>query len=114
MRRRKPQSYGRAVVEDVNRIAIEADCLDEGVDDLGKVLKGVVEPVAVGRVREAEARQIWSSYMIAIGQCGNEVAKHVRRRGEAVQQEEWLMQFSGPLHDRNSWRHRSGSGDRPS
>src|SRR5689334_10656391 len=42
---------------------------------------------AVGRIREAESWQIGRDHTVAVGQGRNEVAEHVRRRWEAVQQE---------------------------
>ena len=64
----KPKPHGRAVVEDVNRVAFETDRLGEGVDDLGQVFKRIAEPFAVGRIREAESWEIRRDHMVAVGQ----------------------------------------------
>ena len=87
MRQRQAEPHGRAVIEDVNRVAFEADSLCEGVDDLGQVLKRVAEPLAVGCIREAESREVGCDHMVTLGQGRNEVTEHVRRCREAVQQE---------------------------
>ena len=60
---------------------------------LGQVLKCVAEPFAVGCIREAEAREVGCNHMVAVRQGRNEVAEHVRRRGEAVQQENRWVSF---------------------
>ena len=84
MRQSQPKPHGRAVVEDVNRVAFETDSLCEGVDDLGQVLKRVAEPFAVRCIREAESREVGRNHVIAVRQGRNEGAEHVRRRREAV------------------------------
>src|ERR1700693_4371533 len=87
MRQCKPEPDGRAVIKDVNRIALETDCLGEAVDDLGQVLKRVAEQFAIGWIREAESRKVGCDDMVAVCQGWNEVAEHVRRRREPVQQQ---------------------------
>jgi hypothetical protein len=46
----------RAVVENIKRVAVEADRLREPLDYLGQVLEPVFEAFSFGRFGEAEAR----------------------------------------------------------
>jgi hypothetical protein len=76
-----------SVVEDVDRVSINADGLREPVDDLGQILKTVAELFAVGRVGKAEARKIGCHQMVTVSQGRNEIAKHVRRGRKTMQQQ---------------------------
>src|SRR5262249_4692724 len=78
----------RAIVEDVDRISIQADRLRELIDDLGEVIKGIGELFAIGRLREAEAGQIGCDDVIALGENRDKVAKHVRGSGKSVQEKD--------------------------
>src|SRR5262249_19045217 len=78
----------RAVIEDVNGILIQADRLSELIDDLSEVIEGVGELLAIGGLGESEAGQIGCNYVIALSKNRNEVAEHVRRRGESVEQQD--------------------------
>src|SRR2546425_7630785 len=71
MRQRQAEPHGRAVIEDVNRVAFEADSLCEAVDDSGQVLKRIAEPFAVRRLRESEARQVGCDHTVAVRQGWN-------------------------------------------
>ena len=81
---RDPETGRRAIVEDIDCEALEADHLGEAVDDLGDVIEGVGEHAARHQVGLSEAGQIGSHDMIAIGKMRDEVTKHVARAREAV------------------------------
>src|SRR5215469_3393997 len=51
------------------------------------MIEGIAELLVVRGIGEAKTRQIGSDDVIAIGQSWNEIAKHVGRSGESVQQE---------------------------
>jgi hypothetical protein len=46
----------RAVIEDVDRISLEADGLGEGIDDLGQIIEGVFELRPTRGIRETKAQ----------------------------------------------------------
>jgi hypothetical protein len=78
VRQSKSEPYGRAVIEDINRVAFETHRLREAVNNLAQILKRVAKPLTVRRIREAEAQQIGCDHMEAVGQSRNEIAEHVR------------------------------------
>src|SRR5262249_6852136 len=77
----------RAVIEDVDGIAIEADDLGEAVDRFRDLVEGEASTRQVGL---AEARQVGSDHMEAIGQERDEVAEHVARTRKAMEQQQLL------------------------
>src|SRR6516162_7316148 len=80
-----PEAGRRAVIEDVDGIAIEADDLGETVDRS----RDLIEAMAAARhVGVAEARQVGGNDVEAIGQERDEVAEHVAGAREAVQQQQ--------------------------
>ena len=99
---RNPEARRRAVVEDVDRKAIEADHLGEAVDDLGDVVEGVGELAARRHVGLAEAGQIGRDDVKAIGKKRDEVAEHVARAREAVQQQQRRRVRAARPRDRRS------------
>src|SRR5215467_16008188 len=88
MRQREPKPDRSSIVEDVDRVSINTDGLCEPVGDLGQVLKAVAERFAIRGVRKAKARKVGRHQMVAVSQGWNEIAKHVRRRRKAVQQQD--------------------------
>ena len=81
----EPEAGRRAVIEDIDGIAIEADDLGEAVDRLRDPVEGVA---AVRHVGLAEARQIGSDDVEAVGQQRDEIAEHVAGAREPVQQQQ--------------------------
>ena len=82
---REPEAGRRAVVEHIDGVAIEADGLGEAVDRL----RDPVERIAfVRQIGVAEAREIGSDDMEAVGEPRNEIAEHVAGGREAVQQQQ--------------------------
>src|SRR5690606_41383099 len=77
-----------AVVEYVDRVLTQAlfDC--ESIDDPGDLLEGVIE--MGGRIDRglSEAGKIRSNHAVALCQHRNQVTEHVRRRAEAVEQQD--------------------------
>jgi hypothetical protein len=81
----------RAVIEDVDGVAIEPNDFSEAVDRLRDPLEGVIEIAgfaATGHVGSAEARQIGSDNLEAIGQERDQIAEHVTGTGEAMEQQQ--------------------------
>ena len=91
------ESDRSAVIEDVDRKTLETNGLGKASDHLSQSFERVAELLPVGRIREAEARQIGRYHVVAIGERRNKVAKHVRRRWEAVQQENGWSSFRAGL-----------------
>ena len=76
----------RAIVEDIDGVAIEPDHLGEAVDRLGHLLEGVL---GAGRhVGFAETGQVGSDDMEAVGQARDQITEHVTCAGEAVKQQQ--------------------------
>src|SRR4029077_16704998 len=94
---RQAESDRGAVIEDVDRETIETNGLGKAFDHLSQLLERVAELLPVGCIREPEARQIGRYHVVAIGERRNKVAKHVRRRWEAVQQENGWSSFRAGL-----------------
>ena len=88
MPHREPEARGRAVVEDVEREAVEADELAETFHHPGQVVERIGELIPGRHRRASEAGQVGRDDMQAVGQAGNEVAEHVARAGEAVEQQQ--------------------------
>src|SRR5215467_4000837 len=61
------ESDGCTVIENVNREGFETDPVSKARDDHRQMIEGVVELLAVRRIRESETRQIGSDYVITIG-----------------------------------------------
>jgi hypothetical protein len=81
-----PEARRRAIVEDVQGEALQANDLGETVDDPGNVIKCVGEAAPRRHVRLAEARQVGRDDVEAIGQKRYEVPEHVARAREAMKQ----------------------------
>src|SRR5262249_22819798 len=64
--RRQAEAHRCAVVEDIDRITSEPGDGCETVDDVGEVIKGVLELRPVGRSGEAEARQVGGDYTVVV------------------------------------------------
>src|SRR5262249_40065941 len=80
----EPESGWRAVVEHINRIAIEPDDFGETVDRVRDPIEGAAARRHVGL---AESRKIRSDDVPAIGQQRNEVTEHVAGAGETMKQQ---------------------------
>lgn len=110
-----PETGRRAIVEDVDREALQADHLGEAIDDICDMVEGVGEVAGGRHVRLAEPRQVRRDDMEAVRQERNEIAEHMSRTREAVQQEQrwrfgWAglaiediqaVDFDGPISGRN-------------
>src|ERR1700742_1158064 len=82
---RKPETGGRAVVKNIDGVARETNDFGEAVD--GR--RDPIETVAATRqVGVAETGQVRGDEGEAIGQKRDEVAEHMARAGEALQQQQ--------------------------
>jgi len=81
----EPEASGRAVIEHVDGVAVEADDVGEAVDRAGEPVEGGAALRCVGF---AEAGQIGGDNVVAIGQQWDEIAEHVARAREAMQQQQ--------------------------
>jgi len=81
----EPESGRRAVIEDIDGIAIEADHLRETLDRLRDPVEGMA---AAGHVGLAEARQVGSNNVKAVGQERDEVPEHMAGAREAMEQQQ--------------------------
>ena len=84
---RQPEADRSAIVEDVDGELGQTEHLGEAVDDVGDVLERVAELVTGRLLGHAEAGQIRGDDMIVLGEFGDQVAEHVARAREAVQQQ---------------------------
>src|SRR5262249_39204629 len=78
------------VIENVDRVAIKADDLGEAVDRLGYAGEGVLESglATSGHVGFAESREVGRDDMEAIGQERDQIAEHMARTREAMEQQQ--------------------------
>jgi hypothetical protein len=83
-----PEARRRAVVEDVDREALQTDHFGEAVNDAGDVIECVRELAPRRHLRLAETWQVGGDDVEAIGQERDEIAEHVARAGEAVKQQQ--------------------------
>ena len=81
------ETDGGAVIEDVERVAIQMQRLGESVDDLGEGIETIGETAAWGRLGVAEAGKVGGDHPELAGQFRNEGAEHVAGAGKAVQQQ---------------------------
>ena len=84
----EPEAHGRTVILDVDGVLLQAQRLRELFDDVGKAVERVRERCNVGRVAATKARVIRCDQVVLVSQFGEEVAKHERGRGKAVQQKQ--------------------------
>ena len=82
---RKPEAGRRAIVEHIDGVAVEADGLGKAVDRLCDLVERVP---FIRHIGVAEARQIRSDDMEAVGEQRDEIAEHVAGGWEAVQQQQ--------------------------
>ena len=83
-----PQAGRRAIVEDVDRKALQADHFGEAVDDAGDVVEGVGEVAPRRHVGLAEARQVGRHDVEAIRQLRDQIPEHVARARETMKQQQ--------------------------
>ena len=88
---REAKADRSSIVEDVDCIPLYTDGLCEPIDDLGQVLEAVEELFAVRGVGKTKARKVRRHQMVAVSQGWNEIAKHVRRRRETMEQQDRRM-----------------------
>ena len=86
MLHREPEAGRRAIVEDIDGIAIEADDFGETVDRCPRAGRSVWR--AARHVGLAEARQVGGDDMEAIGQQRDEIAEHVTGARKAMEQQQ--------------------------
>ena len=84
---RQPPADGRPVVHDVHRETLDAELVEQPVDQFGEAVEGVGESGAIRHVALAEARIVRRDHAVAVGQRRDQVAEHVRGGREAVQQQ---------------------------
>src|SRR5262249_3321098 len=72
--------------------AMELEHLSETRDHLRQIRERVVELLTRRQIGLAEARQVRRDHSVAVGQFWNQIAKHVTRGREAVQQQQhWCV-----------------------
>jgi hypothetical protein len=84
----EPEACRRAVVKDVHCKPIEAEDLGKAVDHAGNVVERVGELFPRRHVGLAEAGQVRGYDMEAVRQERDQVAEHVARAWEPMQQQE--------------------------
>ena len=76
--KREAKADRRAIIEDIDGVAVELERFGKAVDQIGQMLKTVFEALAIRRIGKAEAGQVRRHHVIAIGERWNEIAEHVR------------------------------------
>src|SRR5215469_10173211 len=75
---RQAEASGRAVVKHVDGIAVEFECLSEGLDRESQLVERIRILAFRRDFREPETRKIRRDHAVVIGQPRNEFAKHER------------------------------------
>ena len=88
MFQRQSPAHRSAVVHDVHGVALDAELIEQAVDQLGEAVERVGEFGPVRHVALAVARIVGCDHVIAVGKGGDEVAEHVRRGRKSVQQQD--------------------------
>ena len=83
-----PETCRRAVVEDIDCEALQADHLGEAVDNAGHVTERVGELVPRWHLRLSEAGQIRRHDVKAVGELRDEVAEHMTCARETMKQQQ--------------------------
>jgi hypothetical protein len=86
--RREPEADGAAEVLSVDGVAPQLLPFDEVLDDVGQVIERVLELGHRRRVAVAEARVVGRDEVKIRSKRRHKIAEHVRRRREAVQQQQ--------------------------
>ena len=81
----EPESRRRAIIEDIDRIAVEADDFGEAVDHVRDLVEACSRAPACPI---AEAGQVGRDDVEAIGQKRDQIAEHVARARKAMQQQQ--------------------------
>jgi len=76
--------YRRTIIEDVDCVAAQTNCFDEADNQICQVVKRLPKLFGIQSVRENKTWQVRSNDVIAVGKSGDQIAKHVRGRGEAM------------------------------
>src|SRR5262245_56724358 len=84
----EPEARWCAVVKDVHRKPVEADDLGKSVDHVGDVVERVFEFFPRRHVGLTEPGKVRGDHMKSVGEQRDQVAKHVARTREAVQQQQ--------------------------
>jgi len=85
MAQREPETGRRAVVEDINGEAIEADHFGEPLDHARDIVECVIECFARGHVGLAEAGKVRGHDVKLVRKQRDQVAEHVAGARETVQ-----------------------------
>ena len=96
----EPEARRRAVVENIDREAIEADDLGKTVDHAGDVVECVAEFFPRRHVGLAEPGKVRRDHVKSVGEQRDQVAEHVARAREAVQQQQLRRIGRSPPRDR--------------
>ncbi len=93
---RQTEADRRAIVHQVQRVVVEAEFFGQLFDDDAEVVKGVVKFVNRRHGAVAVTGIIRRHEVELVSQLGDQVAEHMRRSGEAVQQQQgWCIGRSG-------------------
>ncbi|CAD5263221.1 hypothetical protein BOSE62_30567 [Bosea sp. 62] len=77
-----------AIVLQIERIALQPEPVDQRFHHIGEAVETIIKLGRRRRAAMAEAGIVRRDHPVLPGQAGNQVAKHVRGRWEAVQQQE--------------------------
>src|SRR6202012_1674770 len=88
MRKGEAEAGGRAVIEDIDGVAREAEFFDEGVDGCRQRVEGVAVLPLRRYFGEAEAGKVGRDHAIARCEARHELAEHERRGWKAVQKQQ--------------------------
>ncbi len=82
----KPVSNRRTIIHDVHGVAHHLELLEQAVHEIGIMAEAVVEGRVIRRGAAAETRIVRRDDMVFVGKKRYQIAEHVRRCRESVQQ----------------------------
>src|SRR5215469_7018373 len=83
----KPPSYGRAVVHNIHGVACNTELFEQTVNQLAEAVESISELASLWHITLAVSRIVRSDQTIAVCQGRNQVAEHVGRCWESMQEQ---------------------------
>src|SRR5215831_19135016 len=92
----KAPSYGCPVIHNVHGVAHKTELIEQTVDQFAEAVEGISELAPVWHIALPVSRVVGSDQMVAVRQGRNQVAEHVGRCWESMQEQNgWCARHAG-------------------